>query len=284
MKPFPIPVVPFGPGSQPQDEGYEYLPMPSPEPVPRPRVPQRASPAERIAAAKAIDRIAAGIAGTASGPRIAFENLAPGALAALNDSLGHGEVSAIVATRDPKDSWHVQETAFCGVWRVQRITADALVHADYVEWGDIPEVVREGARRAGPVRLELAALPEGLMNAPSVLHEIREAARHVSPGKPAHVINLSHLPFNEADHATIDSVLGLGYVKVLSRGFGNCHINSTGTTNVWRVQYFNSMNTLLLDTIEVVELPEAAFANAEDLGESAGRLVELAAWLRQGEE
>ncbi len=286
MKPFPIPVVPFGPGSQPAESDYEYLPMPSPEPLARPRVPERARTGDRAAAAKVIDRVVAGIRAPA-GPapaRIALDNLAPGVIAVINDSLGHGEVSAIVATRDPKDSWHVQESAFCGVWRVQRITADATVHADYVEWGDMPAVVREGANRTGPVRLELRALPEGLMNAPAVLHEIREASRFVAPGVPAHVINLSHLPFNEADHAVIDSVLGPGYVTVLSRGFGNCRIASTGTTGVWRVQYFNSMQTLLLDTIEVVELPEAAFANAEDLGESAGRLDELADWLRQGDE
>ncbi|MBL8307278.1 MAG: hydrogenase expression/formation protein, partial [Rubrivivax sp.] len=29
MKPFPVPVVAFGPGSQPEDEGLDYMTMPA---------------------------------------------------------------------------------------------------------------------------------------------------------------------------------------------------------------------------------------------------------------
>jgi hydrogenase-1 operon protein HyaF len=67
----------------------------------------------------------------------------------------------------------------------------------------------------------------------------------------------------------------------MSRGFGNCRITSTGTRDVWRVQYFNSMNTLILNTIEVVEMPEVVLASAQDLVDTRKRLAELVDWMSE---
>ena len=67
----------------------------------------------------------------------------------------------------------------------------------------------------------------------------------------------------------------VGPVAILSRGFGNCRISSTAARDVWRVQYFNNMQTLILNTIEVVDMPEVALAAAEDLADSRERLGEL---------
>jgi hydrogenase-1 operon protein HyaF len=41
------------------------------------------------------------------------------------------------------------------------------------------------------------------------------------------------------------------------------------------------MNTLILNTIEVVAVPEVALAAAEDLVDSRGRLAELVAWMSE---
>ena len=68
---------------------------------------------------------------------------------------------------------------------------------------------------------------------------------------------------------------------MISRGFGNCRITSTGARDVWRVQYFNNMNTLILNTIEVVDVPEVALAAAEDLVDSRERLAELVTWMSE---
>jgi hydrogenase-1 operon protein HyaF len=68
----------------------------------------------------------------------------------------------------------------------------------------------------------------------------------------------------------------------MSRGFGNCRITSTLARDVWRVQYFNSMNTLILDTIEIVAMPEVALAAEEDLADSRVRLADLVAWMAEG--
>jgi len=77
----------------------------------------------------------------------------------------------------------------------------------------------------------------------------------------------------------IDRVLDGGTVVILSRGFGNCRISSTAARHVWRVQYFNNMQTLILNTIEVVAMPEVAVAAREDLVESHARLAELVQWM-----
>ena len=56
---------------------------------------------------------------------------------------------------------------------------------------------------------------------------------------------------------------------ILSRGFGNCRITSTAARDIWRVQYFNNMQTLILNTIEVVAMPEVAVRRAGRPGRDA---------------
>jgi hypothetical protein len=73
------------------------------------------------------------------------------------------------------------------------------------------------------------------------------------------------------DHQTLERALPVGSVAIISRGFGNCRITSTAARNVWREQYFNSMNTLILNTIEVVDVPEVALAAPEDLDDTRAR-------------
>lgn len=258
---------------------------PAPGPQALPLAPQPASRRDRAIAADLLDRLLdemrAGGFDEIRGARLAISDVDAAARRALNDSLGQGEVSAIVREPAGTSGWHVQESAFCGVWRVQRVAAGASVVEDLIEVNDMPHAVRRGAGRAGAARLQPAPLPPGVMNAPGVLHEIREHARRCAPGQPAHVINLSHLPLNEADHAALAEALGGGTVTILARGFGNCRITSTTAPGVWRVQYFNSMSTLILDTVEVVDIPEAALANADDFADSRERLAELVAWLRE---
>jgi hydrogenase-1 operon protein HyaF len=146
----------------------------------------------------------------------------------------------------------------------------------------MPQVVREAAAQVAGARLDARQLPAGVMNAPAIVEELRHHAQRHRPGQPAHVVNLSLLPLTPEDHAALDAVLGEGPVAILSRGFGNCRVAATRARDVWRVRYYNAMNTLILDTIEVVDLPESARADAEDYADSIGRLRDLLAWLREG--
>ena len=120
------------------------------------------------------------------------------------------------------------------------------------------------------------------MNAPAIVEELRHHAQRHKPGAAARVVNLSLLPLVPADHEGLDAMLGEGPVAILSRGFGNCRINATKARGIWRVRYFNSMSTMILDTIEIVDFPEAARAAAEDYDDSIERLRDLLRWLREG--
>jgi len=105
--------------------------------------------------------------------------------------------------------------------------------------------------------------------------------RRREAGLPAHVINLTLFPLTPEDHQVLEQAFPVGPVAMISRGFGNCRITSTLARDVWRVQYFNSMNTLILNTIEVVDLPEVAIAAADDLVDSRERLADLVAWMEE---
>ena len=93
------------------------------------------------------------------------------------------------------------------------------------------------------------------------------------------MINLTLLPLSPADLAWLEHEIGSGRVLILSRGYGNCRISSTERPHTWRVVYYNSMDTMILNTLEVVELPEVALAAPEDLADSLERLSEAIEWL-----
>ena len=286
MKDFPIPVVPFGAGSQaPTEEDFHYLPMPGAEPLVTPIPPENAAPTDLAAAAAVVEQLLESMKryrpGGPQSPRFSLKAMEPGALAALNDSLGQGEVSAVVNGSHGTPAWKVQETAFAGVWRVRLEDERGAVLEDILEAADMPAVMKDAATKANGARLEASLLPAGVMNAPAIVSEIRHHAQRVKPGEPAHVVNLSLLPLAPADHDGLSAVLGEGPVAILSRGFGNCRIQATRARGVWRVRYFNSMNTVILDTIEVVDFPESARAGAEDYYDSIERLHDLLRWLQE---
>ncbi|MCW5593253.1 MAG: hydrogenase expression/formation protein [Burkholderiales bacterium] len=287
MRDFPIPVVASGAAPAPaEDLELDYMAMPGAEPLRTPIPPEGAAPSDLAAAAAVVEQLLESMGrhrpGGPNAPRFSLRAMAPGALAALNDSLGQGEVSAIVAGGSGGSLWRVQETAFAGVWRARREDANGSPLEDVLEAGDVPAVVKEAANRLPAARLDAQRLPPGVMNAPAIVEELRHHVQRQKPGQAAHVVNLSLLPLVQADHAGLEALLGEGPLAILSRGFGNCRISSTQARGIWRVRYFNSMNTLILDTIEIVDFPESARAGAEDYDDSIERLRELLRWLREG--
>jgi len=102
-----------------------------------------------------------------------------------------------------------------------------------------------------------------------------DKSRQWQPGSPAHVVNLSLLPHTPEDLDWLAEALGEGATTILSRGYGNCRITACAQPQVWRVQFYNSTDQLILDTFEVSEIPEVALAAPEDLADSAGRIREV---------
>jgi len=94
-------------------------------------------------------------------------------------------------------------------------------------------------------------------------------------------VNLSLLPLTAGDSALFEQQLGRGRVMVLSRGYGNCRIVNTRAAGIWRVTYFNSRDMIVLDTLEVGDVPEVACAARQDLEDSAERLAEMLQWVQR---
>ena len=276
MKPFPIPVV--GPGSHEVEEAANYLPMPHDMAVFRAPVLEPSSPQAAAAAHAVLSTLLADMRGHRFGageaPGLDLGQLGGDALDAVNQALGHGEVSA-VAHADLQ--WRIEETTFASIWHVLGARTDGSIAEDRLEVAPIPAVLRRTMAEAATHRvLALPTAPAGLMNAPSLLAELVDQSALWQPGKPAHVINLTLLPVSPQDLAYLAEALGQGPVTILSRGYGNCRLSSTLLPNTWWVQYFNSMDQLILNTIEVVDVPEVALAAREDFEDSTERLAE---WL-----
>lgn len=188
----------------------------------------------------------------------------------VDQFLGQGEVSILI---EGQHTQRIQESVLAGVWRVQVYDATQCLQEDYIEVAAIPGSVLQ------PINLQEvddgAAETAELMNARPLLTEIIERNQAYVSNQDSHVINLSLLPVTEADINFLSGKLGMGGVTILSRGYGNCRITRTGLANVWWVQYFNSMDTPILNTIEITRIPEVACAAAEDISASAQRLATM---------
>lgn len=205
---------------------------------------------------------------------INLDHLDPSNRHFFDQLLGEGEVS-VQCSGDINAL--VQESLLAGVWRVQYIDETKQIIRDTIEVAAIPGLVSEmtfsGAQDS--VDIESLDIPDDVYNAAPLLAEINEQLPLYLAGNAPYVINLSLLPHTERDIAYLAEKLGIGPVIVLSRGYGNCRISSTGTRNAWWVQYFNSQETLILNTLEISQVPDVACASQEDIEDSAQRLQEI---------
>lgn len=281
MQTFPVRVVamPFaGPGTQPlaDDDVLNTLGLPGEMHTFRPPVVDLdAPPAVVDAALGVLHRLHGAVLATPWGSglpaRCDLSVLDPAVRAEIDDLLGEGEVAVLTA-----GALRAQETAFTGLWR---ILGDGL---DLLEAAAFPHALRDlAAARPAPAPIAAPAAEAGLMNALPLAHEIAERSAAWRSGQAAHVINLSLLPVTPEDTAWLDDVLGRGGLSVLSRGYGNCRVTATAWPNVWWVQYFNNMDKLVLNSIEIVDLPAVTLAAAEDYAETGVRFGE---WLESIED
>jgi hydrogenase-1 operon protein HyaF len=272
MKPFPIPVVNFGPGSQPIEEAPDFVRLP--EMLSAFRMPAHPLDASAAALAEAraflADLHAAAARYDFGGDVLLSRDvtaLGDEALALVNEAFGEGEVAAII----DEPEMRLQETGFPGFWRVRGFDADGALASDVVEVAPVPAIIREAALLGSRCRLAKKTAGPGVMNGPALLTELVAASAR-GDGAATHVVNLTLLPVTPEDVNWLVAALEIGPVTLLSRGYGNCRITSTRLRNTWWVQYFNSMNTLILNTLEVTPVPEVALAAPDDFAESLRRL------------
>jgi hydrogenase-1 operon protein HyaF len=164
----------------------------------------------------------------------------------VNQILGEGEVSIVC---DGQVRARTQESVLAGVWRTLFFDSDDRVVCDLLEVAGVPTVIGFAAECTGAVDTSVEGVGEDLPNA--------------------------LLPLSEPELEFIDQRLGRGPVDILSRAYGKCEVISTDTAGIWWVRYYNSMGVLILNTLEVVDVPSVVKAAPEDLADSAERLREI---------
>jgi hydrogenase-1 operon protein HyaF len=270
---FHLPPVGFGPGSQPLGEdgqGLEYMPLPQDMRTYSPHLPE-IDDAGSVEAAMTlmaeVGRACATVARDGGSRQFDLSGLDAANRALVAETLGEGEVSARM---HGVPALAAQESVFAGVWRIRGEGVDRI------EVAAVPQAARKRAFVARrPAAGSRAPMSAGVVNAPPIVIELEDrSAGHAEAAGP-HVVNLSLLPHTEADLEWLATALGEGSVTLLSRGYGNCRITATALPHVWRVQFFNSMDALILDTFEVTDMPEVALAAAEDLADSARRIAQV---------
>lgn len=280
MKETVIPLVRIGPGSQPESESLEYLPMPKEmnayEP---PRLPEPEDLVGFTQARNVLEELRTllevavqnGSTGT-----LALNNVPPADLAVVNEVLGEGEASAMLEDADRGEQIRIQESVFAGVWRLVTLKEDQVVD-DRLEVAPIPSLLYHVAAEDSktPPTPWQEEIPPSVQNAPAIIDEVRHHVADWKPGQDPHVINLTLLPVTNEDIAFLDNELGTGRVLILSRGYGNCRVSNTRLPNCWRVVYYNSFDKVILNTVEVVDMPAVAMAAPEDLGDSLERLADV---------
>ena len=274
-----IPVRVVGPGSQPTSsdgDAITYMDMPSDmSTFIAPLMPEPEDVLLMDGARAAMDWL-----------RSALDDYTPGGdplladLSALdeesrdivNQILGEGEVSIVC---DGQVRARTQESVLAGVWRTFFFDSDDRVVCDLLEVADVPTVVGFAAECTGSVDASADGVDENLPNALPILVELQSRHEQYVAGGSPHSINLTLLPLSEPELEFVDQRLGRGPVDILSRAYGKCEVISTDTAGIWWVRYYNSMGVLILNTLEVVDVPSVVKAAPEDLADSAERLREI---------
>ena len=191
----------------------------------------------------------------------------------IDQLLGEGEVSLIY--RDDQRQVQIQESVLPGIWRSLQHEPGGNILCDRIEICAIPELARRVPDPAHAARLKPAGTAEGVVNALPILSELEEQTGRWRQGAPAYAINLTLLPMSAADLAFLEQTLGRGPVETLFRGHGDCRVISTACPGIWWVRYTNAMGRLILNTLEVTDIPVVLCAAAEDLEDSRRRLPDL---------
>jgi hydrogenase-1 operon protein HyaF len=274
-----IPVKIVGPGSQSaEDGGPTYIDMPSDMATYQdPQIPEPEAVQGLTGAKEAMRWLRGALADYRPGgdPQLAnLSGLDDDNRELVNQILGEGEVSI---SYDGAVRARSQESVMAGIWRTLYFDQDEQVCYDLLEVADAPHTVRMPDGRDRPVDTSAKGVPAELNNALAILVELQTHCDEFEKSGAVNTINLTLLPLSEADLEFVDERLGRGPVDTLSRAYGKCQVSSTLAPNVWWVRYYNSMDVLILNTLEITDVPAVLCAAPEDLADSATRLDSILA-------
>ena len=274
-----IPVRFVGPGSQPADGADETptcIGMPGDMSTwQEPWVPEPGAATDRAGARQAMLWLQQALSdyGKTSEPLLAnLSALDAECRELVNQILGEGEVSV---TYNGAFRARTQEAVLAGVWRTIYLDQDERILFDILEVADAPHILRLPDGRHRPVDARMDDATTGVINALPILVELRSHCAQYTKTSTTHVINLTLLPLSDDDVEFLDTRLGRGPVDSLSRAYGRCQVSSTLTPNIWWVRYYNSMGTLILNMLEVIDVPAVICAAPEDLRDSLDRLQDI---------
>ena len=203
---------------------------------------------------------------------VSLRSLEPGDRDTVLDVLGEGDVWGSVGG---SVGYTFAESVLTGLWHVEATSQDGT-KTDWLEVARIPQAVLHAAEHMPRESIQIPdRMPQGAMNSLALLTELQQRSAAYRPGEENHVINFTLLPITEADAEVLTTVLGQIPLVIRGGGYGSCRIFASGLRHVWAVQYLNSMDKVILDTLEIGGVPVAALAAQEDLAESAGRLPEM---------
>ena len=273
-----IPVRVVGPGTQSgsEDEGPSYIDMPHEmQQYDAPIIPGPDEVQHLAVASEAMAWLTEALAAyqTDQPPQIAdLNHIDNESRKLINQILGEGEVS-ITYNGTPRA--HVQESVLAGVWRTLYFDDDGKVAIDLLEVADVPHIVFADRDHEPSIDLSENADAENMPNALPVLFELDDHCRNFELNGNPQSINLTLMPLSQAELEFIDERLGRGPVDILSRAYGKCQVISTRNRHVWWVRYYNAMGTLILNSLEVTNVPMVVAAASEDISDSANRLEEI---------
>ena len=275
-----IPVRVVGPGSQPGSETDAPAYIDMPRDMTRYDAPLMPDPNEiehLLGAREAMTWLKSALAGFSEGRENPCANL--NALddenrELVNQILGEGENCV---TYSGNLTASVQESVLAGVWRGLYFDDDGNVAIDMIEVGAVPQLVSAPFDSTRPVDFSEDDGSADVPNAMPILVELADRSALYEGNANKHSINLSLLPLSLTELEYLDARLGRGPVDILSRAYGKCQVIGTLSPNVWWVRFYNSMGTLILNSLEVAAVPDVVAAAPEDIADSAVRLSEILA-------
>ncbi|GEM_PF-6906634 len=205
----------------------------------------------------------------------------------IDDIIGAGEIYATLQI-EKGDIKHIeiQESSIPGVWRIKHINHLDKVGTDYLEVTTFPtailskchalnnkETLEEQLSHDQPIDLMLQDAVNH--NKHALLNELNYRGKNYNSSDETFVINLTASSMNDGELEELANQLGVGQVDLYSKAYGNCQISATSCVNTWWIKYFDAQENVMLETLEIVDIPTIASSSYRDIALSAMRLKNI---------